>query len=128
MGILPQHPKPNTAWKFPNGVYYWHGDIQIDPSSIEGQQIITILNQQYMQKLPSNQPQYGQACYQFDIHCEDGASQINVILKAADFELLKQDTHIMAVINIKQLVANPTTTYLTLSHWIVEHSITKVPT
>lgn len=114
--------KPNENWKFPNGVYYWHDEVQIDPNSDEGQQIIRILNQQHTQKNP-NPIQYGVACVKFDIHCEDGASKIDVLLSASDFELLKQDTHIMAVINIvKNIIGTPTITYNDLGVWIIEHS------
>src|SRR5690242_14288947 len=98
--------KPNPAWKFPNGSYYWHSGAQIDPLSPEGQAIINTLNQQHADRAkltntpdnPNwNNPLLRKVCHMFDVHCEDGASKIGVILSDPDFELLKRDTHIMAV-------------------------------
>lgn len=123
--------RPNQGWKFPNGSYYWHGSVQIDPNSLEGRQIILTLEAQHNRKNP-NYPKPSNpavvASFKFDIHCENGASKISDILSASDFELLKQDTHIMAVINIEELLAAPTDTYASLSKWIIQNSITKVPT
>lgn len=129
--------KPDTSKIFPNGVYYWHGSIQIDPLSAEGQTIITILNQQKADRAsqtttpvnPNWQNPLRQAiCYIFDIHTEKGASKIGEIFSSSDFELLKQDTHIMAVVNINTILSTPNDTYANLKPWIVANSIYVPPT
>lgn len=124
---------PNEAWRFPNGSFFWHGSIQIDPSSNEGQTIISILNQQTLDRqkqtpTPLVNPLTQKLVYRFDIHCEDGGSKLGVQLSGSDFELLKQDVHIMAVINITSVLGFPNTVYNPdLKTWIEMHSITPVP-
>lgn len=125
--------RPDPSKVFPNGSYYWHGSIQIDPLSSEGQAIIATLNQQKADRAkqtstPNIQNPLKQTiCYVFDIHTEKGASKLGEILSSYDFELLKQDTHIMAVINIHTALTTPNDTYANLKPWIVTNSIYQPP-
>lgn len=68
------------------------------------------------------------ACVQFDIICEKpNAVRHGVVLSEADFKLLQQNDHIMAVVNIQHIQGIANIDYHLLAQWINDNSVTPVP-